>query len=308
MPVRRDTAGTLVVLLAYALVCIAAAGCRRSSAPAGPEADAAPPQAAAVHEVVRCAVIGGMVTSGLWTALSQRYEAETGDRVELTVSGNKQMIVDPMRKGHVDLITLHASDAIVNLVADGYAMDPQPWARNDQVIVGPADDPARVRGMGDAVAALAKIAASKSAFVAHRGSGSMQLLKELLDEGHVALDDDRTFRVPPSQSQETVLELASAKHAYSLVGRIPFKVGKMQGKGMEILVQGDERLRRPYMVAIADPKRAPGAHVAAARRLAAYLRSPATQAWLATYTSATFGGAPPFFPVVVGDPDGGAVP
>jgi tungstate transport system substrate-binding protein len=294
------------VVLAGALACTAVAGCRRSTAPAGPGLDGG--AQARVPDVVRCAVIGGMVTSGLWAALSQRYEAETGDKVELTVSGNKHMIVDPMRQGRVDLITLHASDAIVNLVADGYAMDPQPWARNDQVIVGPADDPAGVRGMADAPAALAKIAAAKSAFVAHRGAGSMQLLKELLDDAHTALDDARTFRVPPSESQETVLELASSKHAYSLVGRIPFKTGKMQGKGMEILVQGDERLRRPYMVAIADPRRVSGAHVAAARRLAAYLRSPATQQWLSTYTSATFGSAPPFYPVVVSDSDGGAAP
>jgi tungstate transport system substrate-binding protein len=277
---------------------IAIAGCHGSTATPAPAREAGPP------EVVRCAVIGGMVTSGFWGALAQRYEAETGAKVELTVSGNKHMIVDPVRRGDVDLVTMHASDEIVNLVADGYAADPQPWTRNDQVIVGPSDDPAHVRGMTDAAAALAKIVASKSAFVAHRGGGSTQLLRELEDEAHVALDDERTFRVPPSDNQETVLELASQKHAYSLVGRIPFKVGKMQGKGIEILVEGDRRLERPFLVAVTDARRSPGAHVEAARRLAAYLRAPATQAWIATYTSSTFGGDPPFFPVVV--PGGGA--
>jgi tungstate transport system substrate-binding protein len=215
------------------------------------------------------------------------------------------MIVDPMRRGDVDLITMHASDEIVNLVADGYAADPQPWARNDHVIVGPSDDPARVRGMTDAAGALAKIVASKSAFVAHRGGGATQLLRELLDAARVSLDDDRTFRLKPTDNQETVLELASEKHAYSLVGRIPFKVGKMQGKGLEVLVQGDARLQRPYLVAVANPARAPAARVEAARRLAAYLRSPKTQALLATYTSPTFGGDSPFFPVVVPDDDAG---
>jgi tungstate transport system substrate-binding protein len=212
-----------------------------------------------------------------------------------------------MRRGDVDLITLHAGDDIVNLVADGYATDAQPWARNDHVIVGPVDDPAGVRGMRDAPAAFARIVASKSAFVSHRGAGANQLLKEMLDEAHVALDDARTFRVPPDGNQETVLELASQKHAYSLVGRIPFKVGKMQGPGMEILVEGDARLQRPYMVAIADARRSPGAHVAAAQRLAAWMRSPGTQGWLATYTSPTFGGHPPFYPVVVPD-DGPSAP
>ena len=282
------------------LLALALLGCRRAPAAGEKVHDAGAP------EVVRCAVIGGMVTSGLWSALSARYEAETGAKVELTVSGNKRMIIDPMRRGDVDLITLHASDEIVNLVADGYATDPQPWARNDHVIVGPGDDPAGVRGMRDAPAALAKIVASKSAFVAHRGAGASHLLNELLGDAHVALDDGQTFHVPPSDNQETVLELASKKHAYSLVGRIPFKVGKMQGPGMEVLVEGDPRMQRPYMVAVADARRSPGARVAAARQLAAWLRSPKTQAWLATYTSPTFGGHPPFYPVVVPDDAAGA--
>jgi ABC-type tungstate transport system permease subunit len=161
-----------------------------------------------------------------------------------------------------------------------------------------------VRGRHAAQASRAKNVASKSACVAHRGAGANQVLKELLDEAHVVLDDQQTFRVPADGNQETVLELASAKHAYSLVGRIPFKVGKMQGPGMEILVEGDPHLQRPYMVAVADGRRSKGAHVAAARQLAAWMRSPSTQAWLATYTSPTFGGHPPFYPVVV--PDDGA--
>ena len=299
--VARKLVRTLVVTC----ICVALLGCHRKSATEGApvrEADAGAP------EVVRCAVIGGMVTSGMWSALSKRYEAETGAKVELTVSGNKHMIVDPMRRGDVDLITMHASDAIVNLVADGYAEGPEPWARNEHVIVGPDDDPAGIRGLKDATVALAKIVEHKSPFVMHRGTGAGQLLKELLDEAHVSLSDEQTLRLRPTDNQETVLELASKKHAYSLVGRIPFKVGKMQGPGLSIMVQGDARLQRPYLVAVANPKRLPGAHVAAARRLAAYLRSPKTQAWLATYTSTTFGDDPPFFPVAVPDEDAGAAP
>jgi tungstate transport system substrate-binding protein len=292
--------------LAAVCFCAALAACSRQRPT--PEAAKDTPDAGAQPEVVRCAVIGGMVTSGLWQAVAARYEAETGAKVELTVSGNKRMIVDPMRRGDVDLITLHASDAIVNLVADGYATDPQPWARNDHVIVGPADDPAGVRGMKDAGQALAKIVARKSPFVMHRGTGATQLLKELLEEAHVALSDEQTLSLRPTDNQETVLELAAQKHAYSMVGRIPFKVGKMQGPGLEVLVQGDPKLQRPYLVAVADPKRFPGAHVAAAKRLAVYLRSPKTQAFLAGYSNASFGSEPPFFPVVVPEGDAGDGP
>jgi tungstate transport system substrate-binding protein len=308
-PGTRRVRGRLA-RVAGVCACIALAACHRPTAE--PTRDAGSADAGAADAgapgVVRCAVIGGMVTSGLWSALSKRYEAETGARVELTVSGNRRMIVDPMRRGDVDLITMHASDAIVNLVADGYAQDPQPWARNDHVIVGPTDDPAGVRGMKDAARALAKIVEKRSPFVVHRGAGVAQVLHELLEEAHVALRDDQVSQLPATDNQENVLELAARKHAYSLVGRIPFKVGKMQGPGLEILVQGDRRLQRPYLVAVADPRRSPGAHVAAAQRLAAYLRSPATQAWLAAYSSTTFGDEPPFYPVAVPGEDAGTPP
>ena len=52
---------------------------------------------------------------------------------------------------------------MVNLVADGLAVDPQPWVRNDLVIVGPPADPAHIRGAADAVVALEED---------HRGQGA----------------------------------------------------------------------------------------------------------------------------------------
>ena len=101
---------------------------------------------------VRVAVIGGMTFTGFWDALADRYEQETGVRVELIATGEKNDIAAVFRRGGVDLITMHSSDTIINLVADGLAMDPQPWMRNDLIIVGPHDDPAKILGMSNAAA------------------------------------------------------------------------------------------------------------------------------------------------------------
>src|ERR1041385_5916636 len=108
-------------------------------------------------QTIRCAVIGGMIETGMWPELTARYERLTGNRVVLAASGPKPVIVEAFRKGGIDLITFHSSDAMVNLVADGLAADPEPWARNDLVIVGPKDDPAHVHGERDAGAALRTI-------------------------------------------------------------------------------------------------------------------------------------------------------
>lgn len=120
---------------------------------------------------VRVAVIGGMVFTGFWHALADRYEKQTGVRLELLATGPKNDIVKVFKEGNIDVITMHSSDAIVNLVANGYALDPQPWMRNDLVIVGPPADPAGIKGMTDAAAALKKIAVTKSPFVVHSSLG-----------------------------------------------------------------------------------------------------------------------------------------
>jgi tungstate transport system substrate-binding protein len=113
--------------------------------------------------VVRVAVIGGMFETGFWEALSERYEQQTGVHVQLIAAGPKDNIDKAFKEhGGIDLIMMHASDTIINLVADGWAQDPQPWMRNDLVIVGPPEDPAGIKGMSDAAAALKKIADTKS--------------------------------------------------------------------------------------------------------------------------------------------------
>ena len=247
-------------------------------------------------DTVRCAVIGGMVRTGMWQHLSKRFEEATGHRVEVVVSGPKDLIAPAMRQGRVDLITMHASDTIINLVADGYAVDPQPWAKNDLVIVGPAEDPAGIRGLTDAAEAMRKIVNARCPFAAHQSLGAMDVLREVVRAAGVSLDPKTTL-MPVQDPKRGILEYAARHHAYTLVGRVPFLDGKMPRAGLELMVQGDPALRRPYVVVVANPKRWPEAHYAAARRLARFLRQADTQAWIAEFGRHKLDDQPLFFPV-----------
>ena len=245
--------------------------------------DVAPPPPA----TIRCAVIGGMLETGFWNELTTRYERRTGNHIVLAASGPKPIVVDAYRKGGIDLVTFHASDAFVNLVADGLAVDAQPWVRNDLVIVGPADDPAHVRGMTYAVAAVKQIVAAKASFVIHASMGADGVLHDL----GVAIPPDQTI-VFDGENQHQILDRAAEHHAYTLVGRIPLVDGKLKREGIELMVRGDPKLRRPYLVATAP--NAP----AAARDFAAWLRSPDTQAFIATFGAGKYDAEPLFYPVV----------
>jgi len=257
-----------------------------------------PTTSPSTRPTIRCAVIGGMFFTGFWQALSARYEAESGVHVEMVAAGPKDDIRKVFLGGGVDVITMHASDTMVNLVADGYAVDPQPWLRNDLIVVGPPDDPAGIRGMTDAAAALRKIAAAKSPFVVHSSLGAQEVLLNILEANGIQLDAANTTVLFDDQ-QRDVLAIAAGKHAYTLVGRIPFRIGRLPNAGMELMVQGDPRLRRPYLVAVANPQRMGNVHEGMARRFAEFLRLPDTQQWIGTWGVGQIDSLPVFFPVTL---------
>jgi tungstate transport system substrate-binding protein len=257
---------------------------------------AAPPSTPATQPLVRCAVIGGMMESDFWPQLAERFENQTGIHVDVVASGQRTGIGAVFARGGVDLITMHACDTVLNLVADGYAADPQPWARNDLVLIGPADDPAGVKGMTDPAAAIKKIVAAKAQLVVHSSLGAQEVLRNITDAGDIILDPDHTT-ILLDDHQRQVLHIAAEKKAYTLVGRIPFLSGRLPSEGMIVMVAGDPRLRRPYLVAVANPAKITGAHLEQARQLAAFLRDPQTQKWIATFGVGKYDERPLFFPV-----------
>src|SRR5579883_3393886 len=94
--------------------------------------------------------------------------------------------------------------------------------RNDQIIVGPPEDPAAIRGMTDAAAALAKIAAAHAPLVTHSSLGTQEVLRNILEENNLHLDE-KCLTLLFLDNQRNVLHIASQRHAYTLVGRIPFR-------------------------------------------------------------------------------------
>jgi tungstate transport system substrate-binding protein len=268
-------------------IAVALAACGREPAPAQKqEAALSRPK-----QTLRVAVVGGMLETGFWSAIAERYERATGDKLELAASGPKPIVVAAFVKGGIDVITVHASDAMVNLVADGLARDPQPWVRNDMVIVGPSADPAGVRGEKDAVSALGKIIAAKAPLLVHASHGADGVLHDLVEAGKLQLDPTATIRFD-GENQHQILAAAKDKGAYTMVGRIPVLLGKLRADGIEVMVRGDPRLRRPYLVEVARNAQS------GADDLVAFLRSPATQEFIATFKKGQYDADPLFFPVV----------
>ncbi|HWD20624.1 MAG TPA: substrate-binding domain-containing protein [Verrucomicrobiae bacterium] len=253
---------------------------------------------AADPQVVRCAVIGGMTMTGLWPKLAEMFEAKSGYKVEVVITGPRPVLDEAMRAGKVDLLTMHSGDITTDLVADGFGVNMRPWTRNELCIVGPPDDPAGIRGLTNGAAALRKIAESKSAFVDFQGIGSRELVHTLWRLAGAEPKGDWVIR-DDTVSKWNILQFARARHAYVVVGYIPAQMGKMPAEGMEILVQGDPVMRRPFIVMETNPAKFPGVNETGARALSDFLLSPSAQNFLLEFGRRTNGAGPLFFPITV---------
>ena len=249
------------------------------------------------NHVVRCAVIGGMTMTGLWPEISKMFDAQTGYHVEVVVTGPRPLLDTAMRAGKVDLLTMHSGDITTDIVADGIGVNMRPWTRNELVIVGPTNDPAGIRGLTNGALALRKIAAAQAKFVDFEGIGSRELTHTLWRLAGIDPKGDWLIKDDTTISKWNVLQFCRSNHAYVVVGYIPALTGKMANGGMEILVQKDPVMRRPYIVMEANPKVFPDANAAGARALSDFLLSPPVQNLLLQFGRDNPDNHPLFFPV-----------
>lgn len=253
-----------------------------------PESDPKPP--------VRVAIIGGMTMSGMWQALAEQFTNDTGWPVELVASGPKDTLQLALEGGTADLVTLHASDEAAEMVASGLASKMQPWARNELGIIGPAADPAGIRGMTDGAAALRKIAETQSNFVDFRGTGSRGVAHRLWTAAGVEPHGDWVIK-DESDVPQLVVQFAEKKNAYVIVGIIPMINGRIPSTGMEIMVQGDPAMRRPYVVMVANEVKFPACNAAGAKALHRWMTGKAGQTFLRDYGQRSAEAEPLFFPI-----------
>ncbi|HOI17894.1 MAG TPA: substrate-binding domain-containing protein, partial [Geobacteraceae bacterium] len=112
----------------------------------------------------------GPIDAGIVSVLEDQFEKESGIRVRHVGAGTGEAL-KIAEKGNVDLVMVHAKSLEEKFVKDGFGTERIPVMYNDFVIVGPAGDPAGIKGMAGAAEALKKIAGKGAPFIS-RGDKS----------------------------------------------------------------------------------------------------------------------------------------
>jgi len=235
----------------------------------------------------RAFVLGATTTtanSGLLDHLIARFTAESGIVVRVVAVGTGAAL-NLGRRGDVDVVLVHDRVSEAQFVAQGHGVARHQVMHNDFVIVGPNDDPARIRGLDSAAGAFGRIAETTSVF-ASRGDDSGTHKKELgiwRATGVDAVSASGTWYRETGAGQGATLNTAVGMSAYAISDRGSWLALRHRGD-LEILVEGDVRLHNPYGVVLVDNRRHPHVRAKEGQAFIDWLVSPAGQSAIASLT------------------------
>jgi tungstate transport system substrate-binding protein len=195
--------------------------------------------------------------SGLFDELLPKFADASGIEVRVVAVGTGQAI-ELARKGDADVLFVHHKPSEEKFVAEGFGVERHEVMYNDFVIVGPASDPAGIKGGKDALAALTEIAAAQAPF-ASRGddSGTHKAELGLWKEAgiDVAAASGSWYRETGSGMGPT-LNTAAGMDAYALTDRGTW-LSFDNRQNLELLVEGDPRLFNQYGLILVNPEKHP---------------------------------------------------
>lgn len=230
--------------------------------------------------------------AGLLDTLLPIFQRRTGYRVKVVAVGSGQAL-ELGRRGDADVVLAHAPDAERVLTDSGYFVRRRLVMHNDFLIVGPPPpapgDPAGLRGMNDALAALRRLPASEALFVS-RGdrSGTHQLEQMLWRRAGLRPPAGGSWYIESGQGMAETLQMADQKRAYTLTDRATYLVWRDRVQ-LVPMVEGDPILYNVYHVMEVNPRNAPRVNTAGARALADFLVDPETQRLIGEFGKAKYG-------------------
>src|SRR4249919_3945377 len=222
--------------------------------------------------------------SGLLDVLIPLFEKETGYSVKTVSVGTGQALA---AKGDADVALVHAPSLEKQYVADAKLLNRRLVMYNDFVIIGPKEDPAKIKSAKTALAALKLIEQSKSRFVS-RGdnSGTHNLEKSLWKEAGITPKGD--WYIETGQGMGATLGIANERDAYTITDRgTLLALGKCVN--LPILIEGDKALLNIYSVMEVNPANGLRINAAGGKAFADFMVAPQTQEVIKNFGVDKFG-------------------
>ena len=238
-----------------------------------------PASSLAEEKMLMMATTTSTDNTGLLDYLAPKFKEATGIELKWTATGTGKAL----KLGEncdVDILMVHAPPAEKKFVADGFGIDRREIMYNDFVIIGPASDPAGIKGKSikDAFAMLK----AKQAVFTSRGDNSGTHKKELSlwKSANMPVPEKESWYVQTGQGMLATINIAAERNGYTMTDRGTYIKYESNLKGnppLKILVEGDAVLLNQYSVIAIDKKHCPKAKYDTARQFIEWITGPEAQ-------------------------------
>jgi tungstate transport system substrate-binding protein len=253
----------------------------------------APLPAAAQRSPVILSTTTSTQDSGLLDVLVPLFEQKSGYTVKTIAVGTGQALALAAR-GEADVVLAHAPALEKKYVADGKMLDRRLVMYNDFVIIGPADDPARIKGLTKAADAMKAIAATGSRFVSRGDNSGTHVLEKTLWK-LAGVEPQGAWYIEAGQGMGATLGIADDRKAYTLTDRGTFLAFQRRVR-LPILLEGDRPLLNIYSVMQVNPSNGPKVNTAGGAAFADFMVSADVQTIIKIFGVDKYG-QPLFVPV-----------
>ena len=236
---------------------------------------------ASAEERLRMSTTTSTENSGLLKVLLPPFEKKNNCRVDVIAVGTGKAL-KIAENGDVDVVFVHARKLEDKFVADGYGVNRRDVMYNDFVIIGPASDPAGIKGAATAAEALKRIAQKQATFVS-RGdeSGTHQKEKDIWQSA--GIKPEGKWYQSAGQGMGEVIIMATEQRAYTLADRGTYNAFKGGKSDLKILFEGEKGLFNPYGVIAVNPKKYPHVKYDLAMKFIDFVTGPEGQGIITGY-------------------------
>jgi tungstate transport system substrate-binding protein len=234
-----------------------------------------------------------LYNTGLWGYLEPMFEKKYNVALDILSLGSGAAL-EYAKRGDVDVLTIHDKVNEEKFIADGYGVERVPFAYNYFLIVGPASDPAGIKGLTPEAAFKRLMETGKGAFIS-RGDNSGTHSKEKAIWNAAGFDYEvvrkaGAWYIEGGKGMGPTLQMASEKQAYTLtdMGTYLSYKSKLELDLVPIVEEGSILLN-VYSVIAVNPQKVEGVKIDLANNLVSFLTSPEIQKLIGNYGVKEYG-------------------
>jgi tungstate transport system substrate-binding protein len=221
--------------------------------------------------------------SGLLEHILPLFTKKTGIEVRVVAVGSGQALRNA-KNGDGDVVLVHSQKDEEDFVANGWGVKRIPVMYNDFIVVGPAADPAKIKGLNDASEAFKRIAMAHEAFASRADdSGTHKAELKLWESARVdPKASSGGWYLETGSGMSATLNLAINKQAYALTDRGTW-LALSDKHDFRVLVEGDDKFVNQYGVILVNPARHRNVKARQGQAFIDWLTGPEGQAAIASF-------------------------